>query len=524
MIAERVHTPRGRTSTIQLSKHVFSPHNGFTWLNKVPEPSSGPPWYFNLCYGNFAHFRPPRHRPPPPVSDGHVSDASSNTPVNTPRFPSHQRTSAPEHLYPILSPVSPTKGQPIPTVLSTQRLHFQQPSTHPQPVVGTLVDLAYNPQQQVYEARYSPQVPTSQPPFQHETDTQLRKRLAKLEHENARLRNENRESINRLHELTEQLQTTINAKFESMDQDFRRRIQELSTNQGTAMSQPGIGTVFIEQGLSGNGPNFNRQYRSFTESEKLSGNRNFREWSSAIMTEFQVLGILETLTSEGATTVQWSPQVRSRADALARSILIQSVTDFIKPQIRDLPSAFQMWSVLLNRYQTASSFEPHKLITRIERLTFAEAGSAIALIEQGIMIRDKHRLISNKLLEEFYWASAILRKLLPFYQLEAQFLMTFPDITLEQIHNYFAERVFDSFEPGKANALYQIAALSDAPPKPNPNNPINTTDTYSRKMYSPRSNNVNTSLLNSRSVAEPTLLRSSIISVSSNSAGSSVAK
>ncbi len=245
--------------------------------------------------------------------------------------------------------------------------------------------------------------------------------------------------------------------------------------------------------MSGNAPNFNRQYRAFPESEKLSGNRNFREWSSAIMTEFQVLGILETLTSEGATTAQWSPQVRSRADALARSILIQSVTDFIKPQIHDLPSAFQIWSLLLTRYQTASSFEPHKLITQIERLTFAEAGSAIALIEQGITIRDKHRLVSNKLLDEFYWASAILRKLLPFYQLETQFLMTFPDITLEQIHNYFAERVFDSFEPGKPNALYQIAAPSDAPPKPNPNNPTLAVDMYNRKMYSPKSNNVHPS-------------------------------
>ncbi len=44
--------------------------------------------------------------------------------------------------------------------------------------------------------------------------------------------------------------------------------------------------------------------------------------------------------------------------------------------------------------------------------------------------------------------------------------MTHPNITLDQVHVYFAERVFDSFEPGKANALYQIAAPSDASPKP----------------------------------------------------------
>ncbi len=57
----------------------------------------------------------------PPQSDGHVSDASSTTPINTPRFPGHQRISTPQHLYTLISTVSPTKGQPIPTVLSTQR-------------------------------------------------------------------------------------------------------------------------------------------------------------------------------------------------------------------------------------------------------------------------------------------------------------------------------------------------------------------------------------------------------------------
>ncbi len=247
-----------------------------------------------------------------PRSDGHVSDASSVTPVNIPRFPNQQRKSTTQHLYPLVSTVSPTKGQPIPTVLSTQRVAFTQPSNQPQPVVGTLMDLAYDPQQQVYEARYLPQVPSPQSFFQEEPDTRLRQTLAKLERENARLRNENQESIHQLQNLTEEMQSAMNARIESLDKEFRRRLEELSTNQGTTTSQPGIGTIFLEQGFSGNGPNFNRQYRSFTKNEKLAGNRNFCEWSSAIMTEFQVLGILETLASEYGTTAQWSPQVRTR--------------------------------------------------------------------------------------------------------------------------------------------------------------------------------------------------------------------
>ncbi len=36
------------------------------------------------------------------------------------------------------------------------------------------------------------------------------------------------------------------------------------------------------------------------------------------------------------------------------------------------------------------------------------------------------------------------------------------------MHNYFAECIFDLFKPGKADALYHIAAPSNVPLKPNP--------------------------------------------------------
>ncbi len=220
------------------------------------------------------------------------------------------------------------------------------------------------------------------------------------------------ENVTHLQNLTEQMQQEMTARIDSLDMEFRRRLAELSTNQTQRQSQSGYRTRSPESGFLGNGPTFNRQHRSFAENEKLMGNRNFREWSSTVMTEFQVLGILETIASEFTVEILWPQNLRMRADALARSILTQSVDDFIEPQIRDLLSAFQMWTLLVNRYQTISSFEPHKLVTQIERLTFAEVGSAIALIEQGIMIRDKYKTVSNKL-SEFYWSSAILRKPLP---------------------------------------------------------------------------------------------------------------
>ncbi len=71
--------------------------------------------------------------------------------------------------------------------------------------------------------------------------------------------------------------------------------------------------------------------------------------------------------------------------------------------------------------------------------------------------------------------------------------MSFPDITLKEVHNYLVEWVVDSFELSKANLLYQIAAPSNAPPKPNPINP-SIKNSYNIKMYTPRMYNLNNSL------------------------------
>ncbi len=191
----------------------------------------------------------------------------------------------------------------------------------------------------------------------------------------------------------------MTARMDSMDAEFRRRLAELSTERNRTSPVRDNRNRSPQPTTSGNGPTFTRPQRVFAKEEKLTGNKNFREWASAVITEFQVLGILETVTAEFAATAPWPQYTRLRADAMARSLITQSVNEFIKPQIRDLTSAFQMWTLLYSRYNTVSSFEPHKLVTEIERLTFMEAGLAIALIEKGIMIRDKHLAILGTLTE-----------------------------------------------------------------------------------------------------------------------------
>ncbi len=372
---------------------------------------------------------------------------------------------------------SPPRGQPIPTVLSTNRI--------PDPI-GTKTNEYTIPTSPVYTRPHTSHAFHRPPPgfreiipntVQSAGDSDLRRQLLELQQQNERLRQENDFNLQRLQSITDEMTQVFRKKMDRMDQQFQDKLANLATQRPQSPPRYKRREPSPQPSTSGNTPTFTRPQRVFSKEEKLVGNKNFREWASAVITEFQVLGILETVTAEFAATAPWPSHTKLRADAMARSIITQAVSEFIKPQIRDLPSAFQMWTLLYSRYKTVSSFEPHKLITEIERLTFTDAGSAIALIEKGIMIRDKHLAVSGTLTEP-YWSSAILRKLIPYYQLESQFLMTHPNITLEQVHVYFAERVFDSFEPGKANALYQIAAPSDAPPKPILTRNVSTSNAY----------------------------------------------
>ncbi len=419
----------------------------------------------------------------PEPADGYISDMQ----IREPEVQIHEEaTEVPPNQqvqFELFHRQSPPRGQPIPTLLSTNRI--------PDPMVTKASEYTH-----ATSPVYSPP-PRShafhRPPpgfreiisnnVQSAGDSNLQQQLLDLQLQNERLRQENDFHIQRLQSITEEMTQAFRKKMDRMDEEFKEKLANLAKQRPQSPPRYRQREPSPQPSSSGNTPTFTRPQRVFGKEEKLLGNKNFREWASAVITEFQVLGILETVTAEFAATAPWSSHIKLRADAMARSIITQAVSDFIKPQIRDLPSAFQMWTLLYSRYKTVSSFEPHKLVTEIERLTFTDAGSAIALIEKGIMIRDKHLALSGTLTEP-YWSSAILRKLIPYYQLESQFLMTHPNITLEQVHVYFAERVFDSFEPGKANALYQNAAPSDAPPKPIITRNISNSNTYpSLRMY-----------------------------------------
>ncbi len=99
-------------------------------------------------------------------------------------------------------------------------------------------------------------------------------------------------------------------------------------------------------------------------------------------------------------------------------------------------------------------------MTKLESLNFIQAGLALELIRQRIILKDRFNKVAPNL-GEFFWTSSILKKLLPFYPHDAKLLMQQRDYTLHLVHRYFFENVFDlaQFEPN--NIYMQMLSPSD---------------------------------------------------------------
>ncbi len=112
-------------------------------------------------------------------------------------------------------------------------------------------------------------------------------------------------------------------------------------------------------------PTFNRQHRTFSEDEKLSGNTYFCKWAFAITTEFQVLGILDTIVPEFAGMAPWSQYTKLQTDAR-----------WVRSSNLKFEMSDQLFKCGLCRWvvRAVSSFESHKLVTQIERLIFLMPG------------------------------------------------------------------------------------------------------------------------------------------------------
>ncbi len=199
------------------------------------------------------------------------------------------------------------------------------------------------------------------------TIASLKRQLNKLEAENNRLRRENQEKYAELEETAKnsyrqaeerikQLERLVKGENNTATQSTP---QQYAPNEG----QPDQYGPSMARGSSST-------HRTFSDDERLTGNNNFQEWAEAVMIELQVIGILQTIFSECTGSTNWSVQVKGRADAVAHSLILHSVDAKIRPQIRGLSSAYQMWILLCSRYNVASIFENHRIMAEFESLNF----------------------------------------------------------------------------------------------------------------------------------------------------------
>ncbi len=371
-------------------------------------------------------------------------------------------------------PPTPTLVTPA-TVLYTSAAAEPQPTGYNQRSDATFVAVSQHEPSTSEYVPYQEHLNTAfvadehVPPFVHSepfrtfipstnTVASLKRQLNKLEAENNRLRKENEHKYAELEKAAARAYQQTEERVAQLERYIREGIHQGTQGlPGHSSADEGRDSQFLP---STSRAGLSSSHRTFSNDERLTGNGNFKEWAEAVVIELQVTGILQVILSEFAGATNWPLPVKTRADAVARSLILHSVDSTIRPQVRGIPSAYQMWNLLSNRYNVTSTFEGHRIMSDFQKLDFPQAGSALELIRKGIIFRDRYNRVAPNV-GEFFWTSTILRKLLPYYPDDSKLLMRQHNYTLDLIHRYFSEFVLDSSESVQTTMSKQVFTPSD---------------------------------------------------------------
>ncbi len=317
--------------------------------------------------------------------------------------------------------------------------------------------------------KYKQAIPLPPPSYDSATsnvpDSELRRHLDVLVHDNIRLREENKRKL-------EEIQQTTAIQMATLTETVTRLTNNLEVLTKTPRSPVNTRTIAASEGATLLEPHLpTPSIRDFAEEEQLQGTKNFKEWAASLHTELQLHEIAETLLSDGAIEAPWPLSTQIRADAVARRIILQSVSPKLRQDLYSCPSAYHMWRLLNRRYRVVNLFSSHQIMAQIETYCPQAHQTAVEVIQDIQQLRDQYASVAQDH-SEAYWASVVLRKLQTKYKTEAEELMRRPEYTVEDIRSYFAERVYEDATPPPVNknqyfARHQVRVTQHRTATPN---------------------------------------------------------
>ncbi len=185
------------------------------------------------------------------------------------------------------------------------------------------------------------------------TVASLKRQLNKLEAENNRLRKENEHKYAELEKAAARAYQQTEERVAQLEKYIREGGQQGTQGlPGHSSVDDGRDSQFLSSMSRGG---LSSSHRTFSNDERLTGNGNFKEWAEAVVIELQVTGILQVILSEFAGATNWPLPVKTRADAVARSLILHSVDSTIRPQVRGIPSESFVKQIQRNEYIRRSS-------------------------------------------------------------------------------------------------------------------------------------------------------------------------
>ncbi len=142
-----------------------------------------------------------------------------------------------------------------------------------------------------------------------------------------------------------------------------------------------------------------------------------------------------------------------------------------------------MWNLVTRRYSVVNLYLSHQLMIQIENVVLPHQ-TAVEFIGDIQRLREEYKTVAQDH-SEAYWTSAVLFKLQTRYKADGEELMHHSEYTLEDIHTFFVERVYETMVTPWPNRNYKELVCNSS--TFNQQLPCNSNTVYSTNIDIPTS-------------------------------------